>query len=418
MVSRFIHNPILKGVRVRNKKMSKRINLTGRRKSSNAPASKRLERHCPHLAFIETARYDRLIAQLDQRNAIYRRTGVNGVDTRRNVPKKRTVWPGQHIDCGVCGRPFVYGGHGQNDHLMCRGAHEYLCWNGITVDGPLGATKMIAAIRAAIAGLPDFDPVLLEMVRDEWNHQQGGMDQRQQDLARRAATVERETQNVMAAVRQAGPSSILMEELARLEEARKQHAWDRQELARIAAVPPVFPSMVALKQSADQAFDTLAVTSQEFGRLLRGLIPRIMVFPFRLCDGGHPVLRARFTLRLTSLLPESSHRDRVAGTLERFLEVDLTNPPQREEYRERVCELTAAGTMTQRQIAAELGIDQPTVQRALALDRLLAKLGRTDPYVPLIEPPEDYARMRRHHHPRYRYTPLPGFPTEHAAPTA
>ena len=63
--------------------------------------------------------------------------GIDGIDQRRNVPKKRTVWPGQHIDCGVCGRPFVYGGHGQTDHLICRGANDYLCWNGVTVDGPL-----------------------------------------------------------------------------------------------------------------------------------------------------------------------------------------------------------------------------------------------------------------------------------------
>jgi hypothetical protein len=153
-----LHNPILKGVRVRNRKVSKRVNQTGRRKSVAAPASERLERHCPHLAFIEPARYDRLIQLLDERNAKYRRKGSGGSDPRKGVPKKRTVWPGQHLDCGVCGRPYVYGGHGQKDHLMCRGAHDYRCWNAITVDGPLAAGKLIAAIRAAIAGLADFDP--------------------------------------------------------------------------------------------------------------------------------------------------------------------------------------------------------------------------------------------------------------------
>ena len=39
MVTRLIHNPILKGVRVRNKRISKRVNETGRRKSVNAPPS-------------------------------------------------------------------------------------------------------------------------------------------------------------------------------------------------------------------------------------------------------------------------------------------------------------------------------------------------------------------------------------------
>jgi site-specific DNA recombinase len=53
LVTQLLHNPILKGVRVRNKKISKRVNQTGRRKSIPAPASERLERSCPHLAFIE-----------------------------------------------------------------------------------------------------------------------------------------------------------------------------------------------------------------------------------------------------------------------------------------------------------------------------------------------------------------------------
>src|SRR5262249_31126832 len=125
LVTQLVHNPILKGVRVRNRKMSKRVNQTGRRKSVNAPASERLERHCPHLAFIDPARYDRVVRMLDARNARFRRKGTNGIDPRSGVPKKRTVWPGQHIYCGVCGRLFVYGGHGQKDHLLCRGAHDY-----------------------------------------------------------------------------------------------------------------------------------------------------------------------------------------------------------------------------------------------------------------------------------------------------
>jgi DNA invertase Pin-like site-specific DNA recombinase len=156
LVTQLVHNSILKGVRVRNKKMSKRINQTGRRKSVNAPASERLQRHCPHLAFIDPVRYDRLITTLDERNARFKRKGSAGVDPRKNVPRKRTVWPGQHIYCGICGQLFVYGGHGQKDHLMCCGAHDYRCWNALTVDGPLAAAKMITAMREAITGLPDF----------------------------------------------------------------------------------------------------------------------------------------------------------------------------------------------------------------------------------------------------------------------
>ena len=60
MVNRVVRNPILKGIRVRNKKMSRRINKTGRRRSVDAPPEERLERNCPHLAFIEPSRFDRV----------------------------------------------------------------------------------------------------------------------------------------------------------------------------------------------------------------------------------------------------------------------------------------------------------------------------------------------------------------------
>jgi len=40
------------------------------------------------------------------------------------------------------------------------------------VDGPLAASKLIAAIREAIAKLPDFDPVLVQLVEEERRKQE------------------------------------------------------------------------------------------------------------------------------------------------------------------------------------------------------------------------------------------------------
>ena len=62
------------------------------------------------------------------------------------------------MQCGICGRGFVFGGNGQKDHLICKGAREYACWNGFTVDGPLAAQRILDAVLAAGEGLPDFEP--------------------------------------------------------------------------------------------------------------------------------------------------------------------------------------------------------------------------------------------------------------------
>jgi hypothetical protein len=405
MVGRITRNPILKGLRIRNDKITRRINKTGRRRCVKAPPEERLERYCPHLAFIEPGRYDRLIALLDERNAKFRRTGVNGIDTRKNVPKKRTVWPGQHIDCGVCGRPFVYGGHGQRDHLMCRGAHEYRCWNGISVDGPLAAEKMIATIRTAIAALPDYDQQLMGLVQEEMQRWHGDKDRQQRELTRRRAAVEHEIQNLIVAVRAAGHSPSLLEELQRLEKQKNQIAWEQGELAKAGDEPPALPDIAAVRELVEEVFAKLAVTSPEFGGLLRRLIPRIIVDPYRLCDGGKAVLRARFTFDLVPLLPRASRLGPLAEALRRSLVVDLYDPPQREAYRVPVMELTANG-LKQREIAWELDITQTAVQHAAAVGRRMEQLGTRDAYLPLTAPPVDDDRLRRHRHPRYRFEPL------------
>jgi site-specific DNA recombinase len=62
-------NPILKGIRVFNSKMHRRVNGTRPRETAQVPAATCLVRHVPHLAFIEAERYDRILALLARRSA-------------------------------------------------------------------------------------------------------------------------------------------------------------------------------------------------------------------------------------------------------------------------------------------------------------------------------------------------------------
>ena len=68
MVKRVTFNPIIKGVRERNRRKSRRINKTGRRRSVIAPPEDLLLRDVPHLAFIEcrTLRPSHFIANRTQ----------------------------------------------------------------------------------------------------------------------------------------------------------------------------------------------------------------------------------------------------------------------------------------------------------------------------------------------------------------
>jgi DNA invertase Pin-like site-specific DNA recombinase len=404
LVCQLIHNPILKGVRVRNRKISKRFNQTGRHKSINAPLSERLERHCPHLAFIDPARYDWLIHELDLRNAKYRRQGVNGIDTRKNVPRKKTIWPGQHIVCGVCGRPLVYGGHGQKDHLICKGAVEYRCWNSATVDGPLAAQKMLAAMTAEITALPDFDANMTKLVEEALRQQHGTRDLRRQEFVRRLTDIERGLSNLAGAIRERGHSQVLLDDLARLEGDKAQIQWEIAELGNSVNEPVTLPPAGEIRQLAQKSLEKLAITSQEFGRLMRRLIFKIVVHPFHHFAGGSPVLRGSFTVDLVKFLPTAleSHMGEV---LSRALVVDLFDRPQWESFRIPIAELSANG-LKQREIAWELQLTQPVVQRSLLVSRRMTGRGLIDPYLPMTGPLEGNGRFRRHLHPRYRFEPL------------
>jgi DNA invertase Pin-like site-specific DNA recombinase len=405
MVARVTHNPILKGVRVRNERMSQRVNRTGRRKSIKAPEMERLERACPHLAFIEPERYDRVIRLLKLRNSKYRRRGQAGRDTRANVPKKRTRWPGQHIYCGICGRLFVFGGHGQKDHLMCSGAREYKCWNAITVDGPLAACKLSKAVFDRIVDLPDFDAEFTDILREQWQRLNDQSRTRLREVSRQVERMDREVANLVRAVRNSGGSPSLLQELQRLEEERSSLLVERDAAERTPRPTMDLPSMDEIKRLAHESFEGLSAESPEFGRKMKRLIPRIVVFPYRLIDGGQIVLRARFRLDLSFYACGLDHSGGVFSPLRGELLVDLFNPPQRARYRDQVALLRADG-LTERRAAEQLGITTTAAQRASVLSRLMRDRSLTDPYVQVSEPPEDFTKLRRHKHKRYVFEPL------------
>jgi hypothetical protein len=167
----------------------------------------------------------------------------------------------------------------------------------------------------------------------------------------------------------------------------------------------VLPSIDDVKILARSALANQADEPYEFGRIMRRLIPQIIVRPFRLCDGGGIVLRASLTLNLAGLLPASQRQPEVAAHLQRELVVDLFDPPQRAAFREQVMALRNAG-LTENEVARRLGITKTAAQRAMALNRLMRQRGLEDPYVPVTAPTEDMAKLRRHRHPRYQFRPF------------
>ncbi|MCY2990752.1 MAG: recombinase family protein [Planctomycetota bacterium] len=409
MVGRITRNPILKGVRQRNRKEAKRYNKTGKHKSVNAKPEDLLERICTHLAFFEAAYYDRVLAKVISRNAKYRRNGKCGAEPRANIPKKRIRYPGQSIRCGVCGRLLVFGAHGQSDHLMCSGAREYRCWNGISLDGPLTTQSVADMVFADIESLEDFDAAFVDMANVEARKLDAVRDSRLQELETLIDQSGRAIQNVLKVIRNGGESPSVCEDLKQLEAELLQLRGEKAEIEQTPSQTVVIPTASEIRQLARESVRNLALESHEFAKSMRSLVTDFFVFPYRCCDGKDLVLRGTARLQLANLLPNRRLQDTLRAPLERVLNLDLFEAPQRVRCRAQVMALRRE--ITEREAAQRLGITKTAAQHAAGLDRLMRRLGLSDPYVRLMEPPMDYPKMRRHLHPRYRFDPLPGFGT-------
>ncbi|WP_437193622.1 recombinase family protein [Planctomicrobium sp. SH527] len=410
LVGTVTRNPLLKGIRQRNRRKSIRKNSSGIRATTKAEPEELLQRSCPHLAFIEAERYDRVIRMLTEKNQYCHRKGVNGRDPRANVPRKRTRWPGQHLTCGLCGRVLIFGGNGSKDYLACHGSQEHLCWNVVSCHFAVAARSIAAAVLSEIENWPDYDGELVARIQQETTNLQAAKDQSLKDLKQREIKLARDEENLRRALREYGPSPLLQSEMTQLEREKKALRVEQDQVERQHLPKVELPQLEELRTLARVQFQKLALESEEFGRLMRRLIPRIDCYAYEPLDGGRPVLRAAVTLHLGGLLnrPQS---DGGFGwdSLTRIIVVDLFEMPQRIRFREQILDLVSR--QKQREVAQTLGVKQPVITNAINLTKRMVELGRTDPYYPVRQPIEHGNRYRRHKHPRFRHSPLPGYET-------
>jgi hypothetical protein len=143
---------------------------------------------------------------------------------------------------------------------------------------------------------------------------------------------------------------------------------------------------------------------------MRQLVPEFFVYSVRLCDGGHPRARAKVRLNLGGSIADIQRVPGLESLLRRGLTLDLFDPPQRERIRTESVRLAAEG-LTERCIVRSLSekVTQPAVQKALALGRKMKELGLESPYVVLVEPPDNYGRLRRHKHARFKFSMREGY---------
>lgn len=412
MVRRYFGNPLLKGLPGRGFRHTIKHHETGRRISVPNPKGP-IFRECPHLAHVDPAEFDEVNAMLKAKNDKYHRKSVNGFDPLWRVPRKRTVFPGQHAFCWYCGSHYVWGGNGVTRNLMCSASRDWRCWNSVGFSGPLAAERLVSAITAVVFQLHGFEDQFADMVRRARQDRSGGTARDWQDLQNDQATLTVEKENFSAAVKMFGARPMLLEQLNAIESRERDLALRQHRLERLRTKDLVLPESIGeLRQKLEGELLRLAIDSPEFGDLMRQLVPEFCVYLVRFLDGGHLLPRARVKLALGGIVPDMALVPGLGELLTRELTLDLfERPPQRERIREDAVRL-AAEHLTQRKIAARLMEEKPklpVVQAALALDHKMKELDLKTPYVLITEPPEDYHKLRRHKNSKYSFRPHEGY---------
>ena len=404
MVKRIVFNPILKGERVRNKRVTRRVNRTGRPKTEPAPKDFQLSRDVPHLAFIDPDRYDRVIRMLVKRNAKYKRSESERNDPRAGVPRKRTRWPGQHLRCGVCGRIYVFGGHGQKERLMCNGSRDHKCWNGMTVSGPQVASAVANQLLDRIRQLPNFDQEWMDAYEVEREERIESANGQLNSLRSELQSNQRKRENRVQLLDQLGFSPATVNDIRTCENRIAELQDEIGQLQSSQDVVIAVPTIEEINAVATDAFLDLPRDSEEFAQMMRSVIDDFFVLPYRLADGGHIQPKVKFKANLGHLI--GNNQD--LPILDLHGVVDLTTQPKRLQYLNDIVDMVSKG-MKHAEIAKRLGIFKTEVGYAMRLHRCMQALGTDDPWIPILSEDQVVKYFQRVRNSRFSFDPLPGF---------
>jgi site-specific DNA recombinase len=406
LVGQYVRNPLLKGLRRQNQRMSKRVNKSGRRITVVAPETLNLEREVPHLAFVTSELYDRVIAKLQRQNVRYRRGISKAADPRNGKRRRVTRWPAQHARCGICGRNYVLGGHGQKDRMMCDGARRYQCWNAMSIDRVSFAEAVASRVRLAVENIPEFDSTWVEQLRTEADIQSRVSDQELKRLSTERDKQQQRADNLGDEIAAGRASETVRRKLQAAEEAVIELNLSIARLESRADRKITIPSADQVRELAKSAFVSLATESREFGDIMRVLLDDLYVLPYRLFDGGHIQPRCVFTLNLASLPGVEIPND--VSSLQFTELVSLTHLPQRAEFREAVIQLRKAGYGFDA-ISKQLKITDTAAKNAAAFAKAIHDRGLSDPWMPVRTAAEARDYFPRIRNSRFVFTPADGF---------
>jgi DNA invertase Pin-like site-specific DNA recombinase len=392
LVVETLEDPLLSGLRTFRDTICEPIYRTGKHRSRRNVEPE--TEHCPSLAHLTREEHQELLAEIARRRERY--PCKRGRENHRyNIPRRRSTWPGQAVQCAVCGGLM----HVMGPHLKCQNClprSSHACWNHVQVPVALVRDRVLEWLVTHVDEFTGLKGQLIDAAWQELERAQRLRIWRDDDLGRQIAPLEEEAKNLARAIAQGGDLEALVNESHRvdalLKELRKKQAIQASKSVDSAS----FDSRADVENRFPEALTLVARTSFGFADLLRTLFPKVLVQPVQALDTCQVRPRGKLTFRPPGAASKQAmEQDTAEPTEDITIVLDFFKTP---EHIENVppCRSYKAEHPhhSLKRVAAAVGIGPMTVKRAMDYARRMEREGLSEPYRELHEAPEEASRWK------------------------
>ena len=389
-------DPILSGRRTFRKTICKPIYKTGKhrqRKNANPETES-----YPELAHLSLEEHEELLREIARRSEeILKVRSPNGGPrhVRHNVPRSRSIWPGQSATCAACGGLMYYMGKDLKCENALHGGPQ-TCWNHVQVPAELTRRRVLGWLMQYLNQVPCFRSELLDAAWDELQRIDRQRDQARNNAGRAIAALEKQAANLAKAIAQGGELDALLSESRAVAEVLRVARQQSNRSTEKRAVCGRFRSKEQIEPLLDESLNAVADSSFEFADLMRRIITEFVIQPVQALDPPMVRPRGKLTLRLSGLNDDCAARSSDADDVHVVL--DLFEAPKHIRYLDQiVAAKRREPKLSLKKLAALLpdAISYMAVKRALDYARLMESAGVTDPYRELLQPPANASRWER-----------------------
>lgn len=390
LVRNLLADPILSGTRTFRKVLHQPVYRTGRHR--RVPNAAPEQAAWPELAHLEPEEHARVLDVIGQRQQV--RANKRGADHPLfGIPRSRSIWPGQHLRCAICGGLLYYVGFKQ---LKCRntlGLGGSECWNRVQVRSSVAQLRIVDWLLEAFGHDAAFCDSLVNAALEERERRLSLSQTGTAELTKEIAVLERQAANVSQAIAAGGKLQPLLEKLQEVNTALERA---RQRFNALAAERPDKPEKLDRPAVAARLRELLlhiVATDREFADVMRRVLRDCRLYPVQALHT--PLIRPqlRFTLQLQTTEPTNPDSKRPDVGAQFVL--DLFDPPAHIRHLQRCLEHRKCFPKhTYKQIGQALGIGIMTVKRAFDYARLMAQAAAIEPYRELTVRPDVVSRWR------------------------